>query len=151
MKRIIRILLLMMIALMPGVAYAASGSIGVSASNTVMLGNTVTVTVKLSSSTDIGSWEMDLNYDKSYLQLTKSGAESGGTRMANSFSSSGNKSKSYTFTFKTLKTGTTKVSVGSYLAYDWSMSPISLSSSSKSISIKTKEQIEATYSDNAFL
>ena len=151
MKKIIRILLLMMFALMPGVAYAASGSISVSASNTVMLGNTVTVTVKLSSSANIGSWEMDLNYDKSYLQLTKSGAESGGTRMANSVSS-GIKSKSYTFTFKTLKTGTTKVSVGSYLAYDFdTLSQISLSSSSKTISIKTKEQIEATYSDNAFL
>jgi len=151
MKKIIRILLLMMIALTPGVANAANGSISVSASNTVMLGNTVTVTVKLSSSAAIGSWEMDLNYDKSYLQLTKSGAESGGTRMANSVSS-GIKSKSYTFTFKTLKTGTTKVSVGSYLAYDFdTMSQISLSSSSKSISIKTKEQIEATYSDNAFL
>jgi hypothetical protein len=151
MKKTIRILLLMMIALIPGVANAASGSISFSASNTVMLGNTVTVTVKLSSSAAIGSWEMDLNYDKSYLQLTKSGAESGGTRMANSVSS-GIKSKSYTFTFKTLKTGTTKVSVGSYLAYDFNtMSQISLTSSSKSISIKTKEQIEATYSDNAFL
>ena len=151
MKRIKRILLLMMIALMPGFAYAANGSISVSASNTVMLGNTVTVTVKLSSGTAIGSWEMDLNYDKSYLQLTKSGAESGGTRMANSVTS-GIKSKSYTFTFKTLKTGTTKVSVGSYLAYDFNtMSQISLTSSAKSISIKTKEQIEATYSDNANL
>ena len=151
MKRIKRLLVLMMVAFMPSMVFAASGSISVSASNTVMLGNTVTVTVKLSSGTAIGSWEMDLNYDKSYLQLTKSSAESGGTRMANSVTS-GIKSKSYTFTFKTLKTGTTKISVGSYLAYDFNtMSQISLTSGSKSISIKTKEQIEATYSDNANL
>lgn len=151
MKRIKLLGLLLIGLLIPGMVSAASGKISVSASNTVMLGNSVTVTVKLSSGSSIGSWQMDLNYDKSYLQLTKSDAESGGTSMANS-SSSGTKSKSYSFTFKTLKAGSTKVSVGSYLAYDFNnMSNIDLSGGSTTINIKTKEQIEASYSDNANL
>lgn len=139
--------------LMPSVVSAANASIGVSASNTVMLGNNVTVTVTLSSGTNIGSWEMDLSYDKAYLQLTNSSAEGGGTRMVGYASNgSGIKSKSYTFTFKTLKSGDAKVSVGSYTAYDYStMAAMSVTGGSKTISIKTKEEIEATYSSNAFL
>ena len=133
---------------MPSMVSAASGSISVSGSSSAVVGNKVTVTVTLSSSTSIGSWQMALNYDKSYLQLVSSTAEAGGTTMAAS-SASGVKSKSYTFVFKTLKTGSTRVSVSSYLAYAFSdLSEISLTSSSKNISIITQEQLEASYSKN---
>lgn len=137
--------------LMPSIVCASSASISVSASDTVMVGNKVTVTVKISSSNNIGSWQMDLSYDKSYLQLTSSNAESSGTAMANS-SAGGTKSKSYTFTFKALKSGSTKLSINSYDAYDYdTMSSMSIKPGSKTINIKTKEQIEASYSSNAFL
>lgn len=137
---------LVCLLLMPSVVNAASGSISVSGTSSAVVGNRVTVTVTLSSSTAIGSWQMALNYDRAYLQLVSSTAEAGGTTMANS-SASGVKSKSYTFVFKTLKTGNTRVSVSSYLAYAFSdMSEISLSSSSKSIRIMTQEELEASYS-----
>lgn len=130
----------------PNVVNAASGSISVSGSSSAVVGNRVTLTVTLSSSTSIGSWQMDLNYDKSYLQLVSSTAEAGGTSMVNS-SASGVKSKSYTFVFKTLKSGNTRVSVSSYLAYAYSdLSQISLSSSSKTIKIMTQAELEASYS-----
>lgn len=137
--------------LMPNVVSAASGRINVTGTSSAVVGNRITVTVTLSSSTGIGSWQMALNYDKAYLQLVSSTAEAGGTTMANSANSlDGVKSKSYTFVFKTLKTGNTRVSVSSYLAYAFDESEISLTSSSKSIKIMTQEELEATYSkDNS--
>lgn len=133
--------------LMPSMVSAASGRISVSGTSSAVVGNRVTVTVTLSSSTGIGSWQMALNYDKSYLQLVSSTAESGGTNMAGYAPTlSGVKSKSYTFVFKTLKTGSTRVSVSSYLAYAIDESEISLTSSSKSIRIMTQEELEASYS-----
>ncbi len=138
------------LCLFPLAVNAASGTVKVTGSSTAIVGNQIKVTVTLSSSTAIGSWQMDLNYDKSYLSLVSSSAEGGGTAMANS-SASGVKSKSYNFTFKALKSGSTKVSVSSYLAYAFSdLSQMSLSSSSLSIKSMTQQELEATYSkDNS--
>jgi len=146
MKKIKLLLLTFLgIILLPSLVNAASGSIKVTSANTVVIGNKVTVTVTLSSGVNIGSWEMNLNYDKSYLQLTNATSEAGGTIMANS--SSGVKSKKYTYTFKTLKTGSTKVSIGSYLVYAYDdMSELSISAGSQTIRIITQEELEASYS-----
>ncbi len=152
MKKIKKILVLLVaLILMPHTAHAASGSISVSGSSTVVQGNKITVNVTLSSSTPIGSWQMDLNYDKNYLQLVSSSAEAGGTMMAG-YSASGTKSKTYTFSFKAKKKGNTIISVGSYLAYAYSdISELSLKSSSKTIKIMTQQELEATYSKDNYL
>lgn len=140
--------LITLIVLLPLTVNAASGTISVSGSNKAVVGNKVTVTVTLSSNTLIGSWQMDLNYDRNMLQLTGSSAEGGGTRMVNS-SNTGVRKKSYTFTFKALKTGNAKVAVDSYLAYSFNdLSALSLSSGSKSIKIITQAELEASYSKN---
>ena len=148
--RKIKIILISLFCLLviPKTVFAASGKINVSGTSTVVVGNNVTVTVTLSSSTLIGSWEMSLNYDKNYLQLRSATSESNGIRMAAS-TATGVKSKSYTFTFKTLKKGSTSVSVGGYLAYAYAdLSEISLSSNSKKINIITQAELEASYSKN---
>lgn len=149
MKKIKVILVsLFCLLVIPKTVFAASGKINVSGTSTVVVGNNVTVTVTLSSSTLIGSWEMSLNYDKNYLQLRSATSESNGIRMAAS-TATGVKSKSYTFTFKTLKKGSTSVSVGGYLAYAYAdLSEISLSSNSKKINIITQAELEASYSKN---
>lgn len=149
MKKIKVILIsLFCLLVIPKNVFAASGKINVSGTSTVVVGNNVTVTVTLSSSTLIGSWEMSLNYDKNYLQLRSATSESNGIRMAAS-TATGVKSKSYTFTFKTLKKGSTSVSVGGYLAYAYAdLSEISLSSNSKTINIITQAELEASYSKN---
>lgn len=149
MKKIKVILIsLFCLLVIPKTVFAASGKINVSGTSTVVVGNNVTVTVTLSSSTLIGSWEMSLNYDKNYLQLRSATSESNGIRMAAS-TATGVKSKSYTFTFKTLKKGSTSVSVGGYLAYAYAdLSEISLSSNSKTINIITQAELEASYSKN---
>lgn len=151
MKRLWLLICSILLVLAPLNVFASSATISVSASNTVMLGNTVTVTVKLSSSSKIGSWQGSISYDKAYLQLTKTTSESGGSGFANS-SAGGTKSKSYTFTFKTLKKGSTKVSVSSYALYDYdTMDRMTANGGSTTINIKTREEIEATYSSNANL
>lgn len=126
---------------------AASGTIKVTTgSSQVVVGNRITLTVTLSSSTAIGSWQMDLNYDRNYLQLTSTNSEAGGTMMANS-SATGVKSKTYTFTFKALKSGSTRVSIGSYLAYAYDdLSKMDISTTSKTVRIITQAELEASYS-----
>ena len=125
---------------------AASGNISVSGVNQVVSGNKLTVTVTISSSTPIGSWQMNLNYDKNYLQLLSSNSEAGGTMMANS-SATGVTKRSYTYSFKTLKTGSTTISVTSALAYAFSdLSQINLSTGSKTVKIISQAELEASYS-----
>ena len=90
--------------------YASSGKISVSSSSTAIVGNTLTVTVTLSSSSALGSWEFDINYDSSYLRLTSSSAENNGTYFVN-YGNGSIKSKSYTLQFKVLKSGTSNITV----------------------------------------
>ena len=150
MKKIKMLLVsLLCLIIFPSLVSAASGKIKVSSTSTVVVGNNVTVTVTLSSGEAIGSWEMSLNYDKNYLKLVSSTAEAGGTYMTNVTSSAqGVKSKSYTFTFKTLKKGNTKVSLSSYYVVANDMTDMSITAGSKSINIITQAELEASYSKN---
>ncbi len=146
-KFTILLLTILNLVLLPNLVYAASASVSISSSNQIVVNNSVTVTVKLSSNTPIGSWEMQLNYDKKYLQLTSSTAESSGNYMVGYASGvDGVKSKTYTFKFKTLKTGSSKLSIGSLLVYDNDMNEMTVSQSTKTIKIITQEELEASYS-----
>lgn len=150
MKRIKKFFMATLIGLLfPCIVNAASGSINIASSSTVVVGNKVTVTVTISSGTKMGSWQMSLNYDKSYLQLTNSTARDGGTFMIDYAEDPGVLKKTYTFTFKTLKSGTTKLSVDGYRAYVSSdLSALSLSANTKQIRIITQAELEASYSKN---
>ena len=150
MKRIKKFFMAMLIGLLfPCIVNAASGSINIASSSTVVVGNKVTVTVTISSGTKMGSWQMSLNYDKSYLQLTNSTARDGGTFMIDYAEDPGVLKKTFTFTFKTLKSGTTKLSVDGYRAYVSSdLSALSLSANTKQIRIITQAELEASYSKN---
>lgn len=134
------------ILLLPICVKASNGTISVTGGSTAVVGNKVTITVTLKG-TALGSWEMDLKYDKNYLQLLSSTAEGGGTYMVNA-ATSALKSKSYTFTFKALKSGSTSVNVGSYLVYDFNdQSQVNITSSSKkTIKIMTQAELEESYS-----
>ena len=124
---------------------AASGNIRITGTSSAVVGNTVSITVTLSSSTPIGSWDMDLNYDRSYLELISTNSEGGGVSMVNS--SSGTTSKSYTFRFRALKSGSTRLSMSSYSAYAYEdMSAMDLSAGTKTVRIMTQEELEASYS-----
>ena len=144
MKRMLILFSFICMVILPFQVNAASANISVSGSSTAMVGSTVTVNVNLSSSTPMGSWQFLVNYDSSMLQLS-----SGNVRVADYTSvSGGEKSKSYTLKFKTLKSGTTKVSVGSYDVYAYDESEMSVTGGSKSIKIMSQAELEATYSKN---
>ena len=88
---------------------------------------------------------MDLNYDRSYLELISTNSEGGGVSMVNS--SSGTTSKSYTFRFRALKSGSTRLSMSSYSAYAYEdMSAMDISAGTKTVRIMTQEELEASYS-----
>jgi hypothetical protein len=145
MKKFKILLIGVLLLVLPISVNAASASIKVTGASTAIVGNNVTLSVTLSSQTSIGSWKISLNYDKSYLSLVSSSAEAGGTIMANS--SSGTKSKTYTYVFKALKSGSTTVSISSYDVYAYDdLSEMSVSVSNKSIKLMTQSELESTYS-----
>lgn len=139
---------LFLLVILPFEVSAASGTIKVtSRTNQVVVGNRITLTVTLSSSTPIGSWQMNLDYDKNYLELVETSSDSGGSGMASVMqSTTGVKSKSYTFTFRTKKTGSTTLKVGTYDIYAVDESPMSISSTGRTIRIITQDELEASYS-----
>lgn len=61
-KKIKRLLLLVALTIIPLQVNAASANVSVSGSSTAVVGNKITLTVKLSSGTSIGSWQMMLDY-----------------------------------------------------------------------------------------
>ncbi len=127
-----------------GALNAASASISISSSTSkVVIGNTFTVTIKISSSAALGSWEFTPSYDTSKFKLV-----SGETPVVDYSSNSSTKSKSYTYKFKAIATGSGKITVKSYGAYGWDESKLSMSVGSKQISIITQAELEASYSKN---
>jgi len=123
---------------------AASGTISISSNKSqIVVGNTVTFTVKVTSPKYLVALQYNISYDSSMLTLT-SGESSG----APVFSGNGVKSKTYTFKFKAKKSGTATFkfySVGAAMEND---EEINFSSKSKSIKIITQAQLEDSYSKN---
>ena len=122
---------------------AATGTVTMSANKTqIVVGNTVTFTVKVSASTYLGAFQYNLSYDSSMLTLT-SGDASGAPVFTGT-----EKSKTYTFTFKALKSGTATVKFNISGGYTFGEETLTFSSPSKSVKIITQSQLEASYSSN---
>ncbi|MFA5407613.1 MAG: hypothetical protein WC343_02455, partial [Bacilli bacterium] len=121
---------------------AASATISVSSSSTkVVVGNTITVTVKIYSSSPLGSWNFDV-VPSSNLTLTYSSF--GGLYIVDSVSSSTQKSATYTFKFKTKSSGTATVSIKNSLVYAYDESLMSKTNGSTSITVITQAELEAS-------
>ena len=127
-----------------GTLKAASASISISSSSsTVVVGNTFTVTIKVSSSSTLGAWDFTPSYDSSKLKMT-----SGDASIAD-YGDGKIKSKSYTYKFKAVGTGSTTISVKSYGVVDYSSeSNMSVSVSNKTIKIISQAEQQASYSKN---
>lgn len=129
---------------------AASASVSVKLNkSTVIVGSSVTATVTVSSGTALGSWQFDVGYDSSLLQLTSSSF--GGAHVADVYKSAGQKSATYTFTFKALKSGNATISTKNSGVYSIDEALMSVTNSSKSVKIMTQAELEATYSKNNYL
>lgn len=125
---------------------AASANIQVtSGTNRVVVGNTFTVNVKVSSSNVLGVWEWTISYDTKKLKLMSGPS----TATVKDYGDRKIKSKTYTYKFKAIATGNTSVTVKSAAVYDYGTEKtMSLSKGTKSVKIITQAQLESTYSKN---
>ena len=129
---------------------SASTSVSVKANkSSLVVGNTVTVTVTYYSSNLLAQAYGTVTYNSSVLKLTS------GNLSINYFASdSPTTTKTYTYTFKAVGSGTTKVSVSGVQIYELnssSTSALSPTPSSASITVITQEQLESSYSKNNYL
>lgn len=138
-------ILLFILLLIPFNVFAATGSIKASTSSTkVTLNNTFTVKVTVSSTDTLGSWEYNLNYDKSKLSI-----QSGQTDLTvREWAREGNsKSKTYTYKFKAIATGNANITIDNAKIGDWdTVQYIKVTTSNLSISIK--EPVIINYSSD---
>ena len=143
MKRV-KLILLSIIALFIAVdVQAASGSISVSPSTKLaVVGSTFTVTVKVSCSEALGSWQYGLTYDSAYISL-----QSGDTSVA-SYGDGSTKVKTYTYKFKAIKSGSASIRVTGASMVSWNdvNTLFTPSISNTSVTVKTQKEIEASYS-----
>lgn len=154
MKRFKKLLYLLIVVATAFVFYiqstpkveAASGTISISANKSqVVVGNTVTFTVRVSSGTGMVSLLYNISYDSSRLTLT-----SGNASGAPTFSSP-TKNVTYTFTFKAKKSGTATLKFSCDGATWSGDSEVKFSTQSKSVTVITQQQLENSYSKNNYL
>lgn len=148
MKKAFKLLFTLFIAaVLTAHVHAASASIKVtSGTSQVVVGNTFTVTVKVSSSSPLGAWEYTLNYDTSKFKLV-----SGENPVADPASNGSTKSKSYSYKFKAVGTGSGTIGVKSVGVIGWDKNSMSVSTSSKTVKVITQAQKEASYSKDNYL
>ena len=126
---------------------AASLKVTVTAnSSKVVVGDTVTYTVTLSSSEYLGSIRYNFGYDSNKLTHLS------GTLNAAPVFDGTKKSVSYTFKFRAKSSGTADVSFNIYEAVDWNANYFTYNSTtSKKTTIITQAQLESSYSKNNYL
>lgn len=124
--------------------FAASASISVSSSTSkIVVGNSFTVTYKISSSTALGSWRFTPSYDSSKFKLV-----SGDSSVVDYAKNSSTKSKSYTYKFKAIGTGSGTIGIRVAEAYSYSESSLNVSKGSKSIKVISQSEYQSSLSKN---
>ncbi len=148
MKKL-RYLLFILFIYVVGFGMCEAASLSVSASKkTVTVGSTVKVTVNASGA---AGWEYCISYDDSMLSLSSSTVGNNGSQSCVLTGSTLTGGSSVEFVFKARKSGTSTVSVRSAAMYNDAGNEINFSKGSVSITARTQAEIEASYSDNAYL
>lgn len=123
---------------------AASVSVSSKSSN-VIVGNNITVTISVSN--DAEAWDFSVGYDTSKLRVISADLEAG----MRSASASSLHSRNYSITFKAIASGKASVYISDAALYDTNSSSLSVSKGSKSFTLKTQAEIQASYSSNNYL
>ncbi len=121
----------------PEYAYAdtASVTIAVSASS-IQVGDSVTVSVRVSSGNTIGSYSMAVTYDSSVLEYTGgSGNGGGGTVLIAGYGDGSATSLSASLTFRAIANGSTTVTTSGGEAYGWDESTLDISHAGATIRV----------------
>lgn len=132
------------------VSWAADAKIAFS-DPSVMVGNEVTVNMKVTSDSSLGTAEIMLAYDPNILEFvsgTNANGGAGAIKVLGTMDSANQKSFSFTLKFKALQAGNTQISVTSQEIYDVDSQALTLS---KQGSSSVKVTSPATYSKDATL
>lgn len=116
--------------------------------STVVVGNTVKITVAVSGN-DAAGWEYCLNYDTSVFTLSSATSDTGGKCVKTGSTLTGY--KSVTFTLKATKSGSSKFALSGAAIYNDDLALISSSYNEVTVKAKTQAEIEASYSTNDYL
>lgn len=136
------IMLLGLLLMLPTTVWAASGSIKATASSSrVTLNNTITVTVKVSSTDTLGSWQYGLSYDKSKLSLIS------GDPSIVGYGDGTYSSKSYTYKFKAIAVGSATITIDNPKIVDWN-SESAITTSKSNLTLTIKEPVIINYSSD---
>ena len=127
------ILFVMALLLFPSIVKAASANIKISAPSSVYVGDTVKVSVTISSSDSLGSWQYSVAYDSAKL-----GDSSESQMVASYADNSGKKSVVNTWTFKAKTAGNVTFSIPSIVVYAFDDDSEMSLNGSKSISLEVK-------------
>lgn len=146
MKRKILIIITFFVSLFAFSSVKAAGAnISVTSNKSrVIVGETVTVTVKISSSDALGAWSFDV-VPSSNLYLMESSF--GGLYIVD-YGNSTVKSKTYTFKFKAQSSGTGSVSIRNSNVRGWDELSMSTTNGSTSFKMMTQSELQASYSKN---
>ena len=141
MNKILKSLSILIVSLLFTITVdAASANVKVTTTKSqVVVGNTFTVTTKISGS-DLGSWQWTLSYDTKKFKLV-----SGGNIFF--FSESGENQRTKTWTLKAIAKGSGTVSVKAAGAFAYKdESTIKVTTNSKTVKVITQAELEASYS-----
>lgn len=117
----------------------------------VMVGNEVTVTMKVTSDSPLGTAEIMLSYDPNVLEFvngTNANGGAGAIKVLGTMESADQKTFSFNLKFKALQAGNTQISVTSQEIYDMDSQTLSLD---KQGSSTVKVTSPVTYSNDAAL
>ncbi len=132
------------------VSWAADAKIAFS-DPSVMVGNEVTVTMKVTSDTALGTAEIMLSYDPNVLEFVSGTSANGGAgaiKVLGTMESADQKAFNFQLKFKTLQAGNAQINVTSQEIYDINSQAISVSKQGNST---VKVTSPATYSKDASL
>lgn len=125
---------------------AANANISVTSNKSrVIVGDTVTVTVKISSSDALGAWSFDVVASNN-LKLIESSI--GGGSYVVDYGNGSLKNKTYTFKYKANSSGTGSVSVRNSNVRGWDELSMPATNGSTSFKMMTRAELEASYSKN---
>ena len=142
------ILCLFTFLLLPISVYVGSASISIDGPSSVYVGDTVKISVTLSSSESLGSWNYNISYDDSKLSYVSTTANAAGS-VADYVSGDGKKSVTYSWTYKATSAGTASFSVSGIDVYGFDESQMSINGSTKkSIEVKKPNSVSGGGSNN---
>lgn len=146
MKKFGRFMLCLLTAfLFVGSVNAATGSIKATTGTRVAtVGSTFDVTVTVQSTGKLGTWKFGISYDSSKLSLV-----SGDTLVVGYNDGKINKSTSYKYRFKAIKSGSASINVVNAEIADFdTVQYIATTTQGVTVTMKTQAEIQASYSKN---